>query len=158
MGDGNRMEILIIMINHNLDIMQITISSLKKIQTIKYWRERKLTNLLFLDILRLLSNWRLVFPLNVLAPDDDLGIFIFCHDIFFLLWKILSKMRIKNASENDKARIIKATTTVLKSIGVPESVSGFRQSTFLALDLVHFLIIFLMTPFWYNFESLGKNC
>ena len=56
-------------------------------------------------------------------------------------------MRIKNAIENDTARIIKATTTVLKSIGVPESVSGFRQSTFLALDLVHFLIIFLMTPF-----------
>ena len=36
MGDGNQMEILIIMINHNLDTMQITISSLKEMQTIKY--------------------------------------------------------------------------------------------------------------------------
>ena len=67
-------------------------------------------------------------------------------------------MRIKKATENNTARIIKATMTVLISIGVPESVSGFRQSIFLELDLVHLLIIFLITPFWYNFESLRKNC
>ena len=120
------------------------------------WREK--IRLKYLAVSNGVVSLNTILDPLVVAPDD-LGILNFRHIFcFFHLWKILSKMRIKKATENNTARMIKATMTVLISIGVPESVSGFRQSIFLELDLVHLLIIFLITPFWYNFESLRKNC